>query len=637
MKLKLFFLGMFAAAFFMSCNNEMIEDGPANSKDIVESTGKTTYFSLELPKKAPTYAGESILKGHADESNVGNVGVFIYRMDIAQNTFPENYAFLATATTPVTLKTTDGTKKVFVALNIGQSVTTTFFGPALTAATIPDEGDSYSVALNTLNRIIWADGITGWDDTAPAGESSSNGLILALAGGNMVFANGLLALNASTPVIGDAAATGRFYTMSNWDNTEPDTVPGSMPEYVSTCQFTFLADIPKDTAIAGLKNAVTISVQRAVAKTTLKFASSLEYPAAGGFSYLSDGNEGDKGFFTPWNANATNKGYFAAGNINKETTIFQKFDNGSVSDDNYNYINCDPGAAGGNTDWYINFDNLRVFGTGNLYKTSGNTVTNVLNAMSGSQGTEANSRQLGVDTLYLTENAQSFPAGYQDNSSFLVVGGRYNPRRWISSLQQASVVTNPPIIACNGEAIPSGTPSGTIIPGTDYALVPYPGSATGVSADTIYYHIGWKLFFYGKENLYKYYAWVEKKDTDTPNTPPTSYGPGTNPNPETSADVVDAINLDFSNKTLVAYFQGNCFYRIFINDINAARINERVLVRRNHVYDVNITKILGPGIADPNDIIVPGKPVLPVDTYISITIEIQDWHKVTQDEEVKGE
>ena len=670
MKLKVFFLGLIAAAAFMSCNNDVIDEGPKgpNANGIVESTNKTTYFAMKLPNSLSTYAGESLIDGFADESNIGNIAVFIYKVDVAMNTFPENYAFITSNSTPVILKTTDGTKKVFVALNVGP-VGSTFFGSHLGAATdgaLIDEGAAHTSAFNQLNSVIWSDGITspGWSDTAPAAtneEGSANGLIKALAGGTSTFSLGLVNLPNSLP----AENANRLYSMANWDNTNPDTLYSGSIDYKSTCLFTFAPDVPKSALNQGSPsypitmdhpdNTARVTVQRAIAKATIKFSSGIADAAPNDFRYLSDGEDDDKGRFTPWNANVNNKGIFAAGNINKESTIFQKFSaTFSVADDNYGLITADPGGypiPGNpspllNLDWYRNFDNTRVFGTGMRYRNTSTplTVSVTQTAMLASQGSDANAVEIGRDTLYLTENAQEYSSGYHDNSTYLVVGGVYQPRKWISDVQQAAVVSNAPIIFYNNSNY-TGTlpiPQGTIVydSANEYASVPYPTTSgtSFVANDTLYYHVGLKTFFYGKTNVEKYYAWVLKQDGFSPAGESLyPWTDGTSGTVDVAGNLQTAIQTDIDAKVLVAYFQGNCYYRVFITDIKAPIVNERVLVRRNHIYDVNISKILGPGIADPNRIIVPGEPVLPAETYVEIEIDIQKWHRVEEDYEVKND
>ena len=643
MKLKFLFLGMFAAAAMISCNNEGIDNGPVIENGVTLSKGIPTYVALDLPKQANTRAGVSSLIGHPDEKNIGNVAVFVYKMDAAKNIFPENYAYVGANTPPVILKTTDGTKKVFLALNVGSgtAAANNFFNLDLGPANVLGEGASgFTTTFQNLNNTLWSNGTSGYNfakQTTPTTvEGSSNGLIKTLAGGTASFTQGLLIAPTGTP------NAGRYYLMSNWDN-DIDDING-VNDYKSTCVFTFSEDIPKSnhdgtgsttsvadgTAVKD-KNHVKITVQRAVAKATMKFSSTISLHTDG-FSYLTDGNDTDKGYFTPWGRTvATEPGIFAAGNINKEASIFQKFDNSSVADDNYGFITCDPIAIGGNDEWYANFDNIRVFGTGKSYRNNNYVSTVRTTMMNSTQGGDPNSYKLGTDTIYLTENAQSWAYGKQDNSTYLVVGGKYSPRHFISLIKQANVVTNAPILFYNN-VTPTGTElPGDIIYGSDYAAVNY--NTTPASNDTLYYHIGMKLFIHGKANLANYYAWILKQDT-------SGVGSSIDPitslqiNPVNDTKVTRAINADFSAGTLMSYYQGNCFYRIFIKDDKATLDNEKVLVRRNHVYDVTIAKILGPGIADPDKIIIPGENVLPVDTYIAITIEIQDWHKVNQSEDV---
>jgi len=644
MKLKVFFLGLFAAAAFISCNNEIETGGDKapNVSGIVPSTGTPTYFQLALPNSLNTYAGEDDLIGFSDEMKIQNAAVFIYDFSMA-NEVPENYAYITVGSmTPVVLKTTDGTKKVFVALNIGPA-TAPFFGTAFLPAgdTPVGEGDSFGGLFADLNKPLWALSTTsspGWSNAAPVittTPTSAYGLIKAFAGGTSTFASGLISLKPS-----EAVNSGRYYLMSNWDNEQVDDITSTPPAlgttYHSTCLFTFDPDVPK-AGISTSTNSKIINVQRAVAKATMQFSTNIQL-AGEVWTYVSDGNDGSKGRFTPWDAtSATALGSFVAGNINKTGTVFQKFSAAppyAVMDDNYGYINATPGHANQNA-WYTNFDNTRVYGTAAIGAAGSYgfaTVTSVKTAMNGNQASlEPNKYALRADTLYLTENAQEYAAGYHDNSTYLVVGGQYKPEYWISNIIQAGIETNPPNIYLNNKAVDASDPahSGWLL-GTAYAPVPYPTTIANNSTDTVYYDAVNKQFIYGKDVLEKYYAWVLKRDGANGTTVQVS---GAWP-AGVGAALTAAIQSDLDNDLLMPYFNGNCFYRVFIVDINAAIRQERVLVRRNHVYDVTITKILGPGIGDPNKIIVPGKPVLPADTYIELNIEIQNWHKVTQNAEV---
>jgi hypothetical protein len=425
----------------------------------------------------------------------------------------------------------------------------------------------------------------------------------------------------------DANKADARFLLSNWDNTAKDTVYNSTPSdtYASTCIFDLKPDIPKSSVQSGGEdldnNRVTINVQRAVAKISLKISAPQPTPN----TYDSDGNGGDKGRFTPWVSTA-NDGRWALGNINKTATVFQEFSGGSVADKNYARI--EVGAPG--DEWYKNFDNLRVFGAGKTYGSDALTVTAVRTAMLASQAATADSNSVSIGSnvyMYCTENAQSYAQGYQENSTYAVVGGTYQPKSYITNIIQAAVVSNAPITYYNG-VDPNANPgtSGQVFPGTDYAAVSYSTSPTP-DMDTLYYHAEYKIFFLGKQNVLRYYAWSLITPRLTTADASLASDPG----------LIAAVQADFDSKKLVKYHQGNCFYRVFIKD-NDSRVaaNEHVLVRRNHIYDINITKILGPGIADPNDLINPGTSVNASDTYMSVEIAIQKWHKIEQEEEVTG-
>ena len=638
MKLKLFFLGLFAAAFFMSCNNEIDGGSVPNDDGVVASKGIPTYVSFNLsPTKIPgTYAGTSPDQGFSYEKKLsGDAAVFVYKWD-GTNANPEAFAYLASggiadqATDNVILKATDGTKKIFVALNIGGPASGsggTFFDDAVVDdETLADEGAAFATSFSTLNRAIWTDGVDNWSATAPVApfEGTANGLIRAFAGGSFTNTNGLLrGEEEATP---GTLYTNAYFLLSNWDNNRRDSITGgpSYPlvpgQHANNCIVTLKPDVPKTDALA--ENNAHLYVQRAVAKVWLEFDPSIAL-AGTPWTYVSDAADstGSKGRFIPWGAStSTGQGFWALGGLNKVSSVFQKFTTGSVSDDNYAYIS----PTTQTDDWYKNFDNTRIYGTGKLYGSA--TVMGVRDTMIKA----GNSSRLGAEYQYATENAQSYPAGYRDNSTYAVVGGQYVPQFWVSKITQAKVVTNDPMIEFNNGIGGAGIPvtdsvSGGIYRGPEYAPITY--TSSGSSSDTLYYHAGYNIFFYGRDNIAKYFAWVQKRGTAAENESLT---------PESEAGIITEINNDITAGALIQYYQGNCFYRVFITDYNAELSNERVLVRRNHIYDINITKILGPGIADPNLLITPD-PVLPVETYLAVTIEIQQWHVVTQEEEVKND
>ena len=634
MKFKSLFLGMLGAAVLVSCNNDVIDNNPTPVPDadgIMLSTGADTYFSIALPEPAGTYSGEEAVPGVNEQNLSGDVAVFVYKWD-GSNADAEAYAYIPTGyalASKIVMKVKDGSKKIFVSLNSG-AAGSTFYGTDLpAAATIADEGSAWFISEVALNKLIWSSGATGWSSTPATGIGSANGLIKAFAGGSFAAAEGVL----KTP----ALATSKFL-LTNWDNSVKDTVYGNPGSYSSTCVFNFTGNISKAEATTGTKNQAEITVQRAVAKISLKISAA----TASANNFISYNNDGSKGHFTPI-TDGSAVGIWSLGNINKVSTPFQQFNNGAVADPNYTYLSSAHLPAGNNTAWYANFDNTRIFGTTAIYGTTSNTVTNVFAAMRASQNsTDKNNIELGAGYQYATENAQAIPVMH-DNATYAVVGGQYKPEYWVSALEQAAVTTNAPFIAYNKATIDNTQVTGTEFYGTAYEPVTY--VSVPASADSLYYHTGWKVFIYGKENVYKYYAWVKNADTNTPGTPSSpvagEYGPGTSLNPGANTEVVATVNADLYTKDLVAYYQGNCFYRVFVTDLTsvdpAFKQEDRVLVRRNHIYDIDITRILGPGIANPNDILVPGKPVLEQDTYIAVSVKVQDWHKISQEAWVKGE
>ena len=643
MKFKSLFLGMLGAAVLVSCNNDVIDNPtPGSDNGIKASTGADTWFSVQLPDDKPaTYAGTTTHAGLTQEAlPKGDAAVFVYKWD-GINANPESYAYIPSGyalANKIVMRVKDGTKKLFVAINVGEPTANLLSTTLPAAGTTVDLGAAWTTTVNDLNKVLWSTTAATATTTAPTDEGVADGLVKAFAGGAFSNAAG----NLNTTAVGATS----WYVMANWDGSNPDSLENGSSSYLPSTIHNFEENIAKAdvTGAGATKNQAKVYVQRSVAKVGLGISA----PTASAGVYEAGTDSGNFGRFTPWSVGADQ--VWALGNINKESTVFQRFTGGSVSDGNYGFIPCLP--AGSNTNWYVNFDNTRVFGTGKKYGVEAglpahNSVLSVRTAMTGANN-KSTKLGLGASTIYqyATENAQAWEAGKHDNSTYVIAGGVYQPRYWISDLQQAAVTTNSPYTATNGATILTTAPAGTKFNGTDFAAVPYPaGNGTGIDADSVYYHTVYNVFIYGKQNLFKYYAWVHKKDTDTPGTPDSpvavggvdQWGPGTSTTPSTSGHVAQAINADFGEGKLVAYFQGNCFYRVFIADKTAKLSNERVLVRRNHVYDVDITKILGPGIADPNDILVTNKNVLETDTYLAITIDIQEWHKITQKEEVKGE
>ena len=226
---------------------------------------------------------------------------------------------------------------------------------------------------------------------------------------------------------------------------------------------------------------------------------------------------------------------------------------------------------------------------------------------------------------FSTENGTEYPQK-QDKSTYAVIGGTYRPANIVTSLLKQGINSQPADIGWNNTTAVTGLgPSQGYLP-APVVIGSYPTItwATG-SLDTMYYLANVKVFIHGLDNLAKYIAWQIKVDQTL--TAPTVSDP-----------TIEAyINTLKANDEIFAYYQGNCWYRVFVRDPAVAKGPEgydEVLVRRNHVYDINITKIKGPGIADPNRIIDPGVIIPEQETFVTADIIILDWHKVSSDQEV---
>ncbi len=105
--------------------------------------------------------------------------------------------------------------------------------------------------------------------------------------------------------------------------------------------------------------------------------------------------------------------------------------------------------------------------------------------------------------------------------------------------------------------------------------------------DTLYYIVSKKMFIVGMNNLLGYYAWGLGNEPSAP----ADYSNFT-------SSTTDAVQVAKDTNDLLAYVEGQCWYRIFIQDPNGSAADQNA-VRRNHIYVVDIATIKGPGIADP--------------------------------------
>lgn len=642
-----------AAAALVGCNNESIVGPEVVTPDlpggIKETTNTETYMSLSLPIKADqTYAGTGEEFAYPVEEQVSTAYVFVYRYNGTAT--PQAYAYKQgfATTDKIVMKVTDGTKKIYVAVNAGLGgkflAEPSSLGLALSSNV---DNDSLKISTpETLNPIYWTTG-ADYGTAAPthgsANQIKADGLIKALAGGALdhskgaIFASGTSYSAYASTYPANVFGNDTRFLMSNWDNSGNDKAGSS--EYISTCTFTLTPNVSQTQAQNGMiptsdknddgtANNVLINIQRAVAKAAVMVNMT---PVSGKTNNWfeatdKDGNkltDGSGGYFEAW-ADANNAPIWVLGNINKEATVFQKFVNGAVTDDNYDSIKLT------NNDWYVNFDNTRVYGTATAH---GSYTTSLVET---TMKTAGNNLPVGQHNFaYVTENAQSFASGWEANSTYMVIGGKYHPEFWVSDVQLAPIASAAPFIGYNGVALKNDSVikvggKDSIINnqyGTPFEEITYVPTSGN---DTLYYHTQWKVFFHGKDNVAKYYAWVKGTSTDRE----------TIADPLNDPDIIDKINNDMhpavGSPILVGYDQGRCFYRAFFYEINAPIMEERVLIRRNHIYEMTVNHILGPGIANPNNIIMDDVPVLESDTYLAVNVKVVKWHKVTQNMDLSG-
>ena len=655
MKLKLLFLGMLGAALLVGCNNDVIDpNGGPDDPNNPNFKGKSTYasFSLNLPGNAATYAGEDEVAAVSEEKAISDAVMFIYDWDGANMT-AEAMAFVNTtadltnglATPHVTMFVNSGDKKIFLAVNSGGATPIVENnGNISTFIAKPDSGIPYSTQFTAMNKILesTASGFNAVSTlaTTPVGtEGGSAGLIRTLAGGAGNATNGVL---YSTT----AYTTNTRFFMSNWDGPE-DRIVGGLHNYTSDCLFTLLPNITaaqSKAAAVGSLNHIAIGVQRAIAKISLRItANGATSSSTAAAPYESSEGDGSKGRFTPWTVGGNS--VWGLGGIVKRSTPFQMYTStGAVSAPNYDrswgdsvHFDAIKSLAADNLSlkWYDSYDNTRIYGTGKIYGTTSNTVSIIKSTMQ----TAANSLQLSnPDGVYgptmrfafAPENATEYPQ-MEDRGTYAIVGGEYRAQNWIGSITQAPVTSNPPYKGWNGSSY-DVTFTNTNVYGTQY------NAPTWVAGDndTLYYISTDKVFIHGLVNLLAYYAWEKKQDANLGSALPQ---PVTAASAATllkaSVPAIDAVNDARAKNALFAYYQGQCFYRVWVRDYQYAQTSgyaDEVLVRRNHIYDINISKIKGPGIADPNKIINPG-PIPVLQTFVTADIKILDWHKVIQEEE----
>lgn len=624
MKFKSLFLGMLGAAVMFSCNNEIDPNpGPDGGKDVVEGLPIYATMTLNAAKAASTYAGGSDVTAQPRETTVGDVAMYIYKSDAA-GFIPQCAVYLGSlpSSNKVTMRTTSGTKKIFVAANPRSNPTNTAMTDVTGLSAV-----STDIPLNfLLNDTLYSTSATafGKGSFATPAKTKADGLIVNFAMGS-IYGSGLADNSAYSSSTSNPL-------MTNWDGPiDADDAGGSASPFDGNATFTLDGDIDSVSSESHAKNHITINVQRQYAKISLKFNPSIVKTTGVTVSVPSGlSNQafaaapGDKqeGRFIPWGA--TTNMYWSLGNIATAQVPFQQFDEYdgvTIRDVFYKLTNDSLKNAGHFNTWTQHYDNTRVFPMATLtsYPMPGLKVsdvkTNMLVTTNRTTMTPENATILGgagstYNYAYATENARQHPV-LKDHQTYAIVGGFYQPKLVYKDYERKAV-------AANGIE--------NYITADNFTWVP-------ATADTLYYHATDQVFIVGEKTLLAYYAWVKKKQYMAGGEPGGTVFASSLNLSDFNSDVTDAINADMGNDVLYRYFEGQCWYRIFL--VNTKTTPEKqVIVARNHIYDITIDKLKGPGISDPNKIIIPGEPVIEQDTYVSATITPLDWHRVEQGVEV---
>ena len=640
MKLKHLILFFFIAVAMTNCNNDVSMDDPF-SEDPGYEKQELTYATITLSiSDLFSYGGVDSVLSRGYETSVYDAAMFVYRWDGANNLRPEAMAYLPNSELgnpkALTLMVTSGLKKIFMAVNIKNQTV----GPLLNAnngiatTAVKDTGIVLS-STNTFAALNWTIRSTDLAFATPATtpqpvrgtEGGSSGLIRTLAGGSIRSSAGVM---YTTMIPGaDCYCDELFCLMTNWDGPHDKSIlAGKMS--TSDCVFTLSPDISaQQSKMSSSSNNVKIGVQRGYAKISLRITAdgartNTSYNYYGPYESAED--DGSKGKFTVWKAGTPAVNVWSLGGINKQMYPFQSFrgTKQAVASPNWALSTGDTihrANPAGSDAWYDSYDNTRVFGSGKTYFTAGNTMDKIKAAMTGYGSTSylpnylplspANGRVEDLQFAMCTENGTEFPQ-IQDRGTFVIVGGTYAPRNVITEVKRAGVTTNPSEIGWNG------FPSQPNINSTGYGVNTYYPLLYDGGNDSLYYLVMRKTFIYGRENLEKFYAWELKNDKDSDN-------------PSTSVAVAHAIKVDKAAEDLFSYYRGQCFYRLWVRDPGAkytSSDHDEVLVRRNHIYEINLNRIKGPGIENPNRIIIPGQQIPEEDTFVSAEVNILLWHDI---------
>jgi len=632
MKFKSLFLGMLGAAAIVSCNNDVI-DSPSvdnGSGNVVEGIPVYASLSINAGAMVGTYAGGNEVTTSSREALVKDVAMYIYKSD-ASGFVPECAVYVADIASDkvVTMRSTSGKKKIFVAANPRTNLTTTSLVETVTSAS------SANLAVGfLLNDTLFSTGAATIGKGVPttAAGTKADGLIAHFANGS-IYGDGV----ATTFVNGSANPL-----MTNWDGRIDELDGGGTP-YDGNASFTLYPDIDSVSSRTDANNAITINVQRQYAKISLKFGSIAKtsgLTVPGGMNLSTDGyaaavGQSQEGRFIPWGSATTYR--WSLGNIPTAQVPFQQFDANNAqavrdvfytrTDDSLQFAATKSPNPAGYANWVKRYDNTRVFPSSmTSYPMPSMTVSQVRTTMNSGTGNTANYTEMtttgatdptsaAYKYAYATESARQHPV-LKDHQMYAIVGGLYQPKSVIKNIIRRAIPEN----------------------GTDPAIVFDNYTWTPAANDTLYYVASDRVFISSWKTLLAYYAWVGKKadiyagGTGGGTVDSETLNPG-----DYDAAVINAINVDRVDDNLYAYFEGQCWYRIYLQNDAAVDPSQKVSILRNHIYDVTITAIKGPGIADPNDIIIPGEPVLELDTYVSATVNVLKWHRVTQGVDVDNQ
>jgi hypothetical protein len=567
------------------------------------------------------YSGDYDQAGSANENAIHDVAMFIYKLDGT----PEAMGYMTltdfAAYQKITVKCYSGTKLIYVAANLGgdkliahgQGTTSNTASPDYLGV---DWTDPVSIAtskpFSEINAPLWSTGASTFQIQTTTSytptSTTADGLIKALSGDG----------TPSNGVLNGIYGSGSGYFMSNWGDKDYQTsdfssITGST--YLSTCIFTIRPsttaeesrNATPDMSNYNGKNALWINVQRALAQIAMETIPIAVLNNAGTQPSNFGGDTLDnRGVFVP-------EQKWAVGNINTSTYPFQQFDGMKLKGTLYDSIGAIPFAyaESSNPNWSKQMDNSRWIPTFKTYEQQDLSVNEVLaqlNSCSSNQTFGINNRVL------VTENNNKYTLNAY--TTFVLYAGRYKPNKYVINVDNVGNIT-----------YATGNPA------------PDPVWSPADGRDTMYYIQSTDttgIFIWGKDNLKRYIGWCVLHTS--PN-----YDPATTPSSHSEISeyysIIDCI-LNFKSTTgnippkLQEYWHGYCFYRGFVRDVSAELGPNICSVRRNHIYQISVTSLKGPGIANPNDIIDPHfydiEPIEEFETYSTVSINVMHWHIINQ-------